>query len=93
MGTELDKLGCPAGYCREEWNVSKPELVEKVAASYVEAGSKIILTNTFGGNRLVLGGHGFQDRMKEFNQAGAAISKRAAGRKAKVLLPSVRAVR
>jgi 5-methyltetrahydrofolate--homocysteine methyltransferase len=83
-GTELDKLGCPAGYCREEWNVSKPELVEKVAASYVEAGSEIILTNTFGGNRLVLGGHGFQDRVREFNQAGAAISKRAAGPKARV---------
>ncbi len=26
-GTELDKLGCPAGYCREEWNLSHPDLV------------------------------------------------------------------
>lgn len=83
-GTELDKLGCPAGYCREEWNVSKPELVEKVASSYVAAGSKIILTNTFGGNRIVLAGHGFEARTRQFNEAGAAISKRAAGRKAKV---------
>jgi 5-methyltetrahydrofolate--homocysteine methyltransferase len=83
-GTELDKLGCPAGYCREEWNVSKPELVEQVAASYVAAGSKIILTNTFGGSRLVLEGHGFQDRVGDFNRAGAAISKQAANGKARV---------
>jgi 5-methyltetrahydrofolate--homocysteine methyltransferase len=83
-GTELDKLGCPAGYCREEWNVGKPALVEKVAASYVAAGSKIILTNTFGGNRIVLAGHGFEEKVVEFNRAGAAISKRAADGKAKV---------
>jgi 5-methyltetrahydrofolate--homocysteine methyltransferase len=83
-GTELDKLGCPAGYCREEWNLSKPELVEQVAASYVAAGSRIILTNTFGGNRLVLEGHNFRDRVGEFNRAGAAISKRAANGKARV---------
>ncbi|MGQ9650183.1 MAG: homocysteine S-methyltransferase family protein [Phycisphaerae bacterium] len=83
-GTELDRLGCPPGYCREEWNVSKPELVERVAASYVTAGSEIILTNTFGGNRIVLAGHGCEGRTREFNEAGAAISKRAAGHKAKV---------
>ena len=34
-GTELDKLGCPAGYCREKWNLEKPELVEKVPSAYV----------------------------------------------------------
>ena len=83
-GTELDKLGCPAGYCREEWNVSKPELVERVAASYVAAGSKVILTNTFGGSRLVLASHGFEGESPRFNRAGAEISKRAADGKAAV---------
>jgi len=83
-GTELDKLGCPPGFCREQWNIEKPELVEKVAASYVEAGSQIILTNTFGANRYVLSGHNHEDKVAEFNRAGAQISKRAAGDKAKV---------
>jgi 5-methyltetrahydrofolate--homocysteine methyltransferase len=83
-GTELDKLGCPPGFCREEWNVSKPELVEKVAAAYVAAGSRIILTNTFGANRFVLAPHGREDKVAEYNRAGAAISKRAAGDRAKV---------
>jgi len=83
-GTELDKLGCPPGFCREEWNVTKPELVEKVAASYVAAGSKVILTNTFGGNKFVLAGHGCEDKVAEYSRAGAQISKRAAGTQAKV---------
>lgn len=83
-GTELDKLGCPPGYCREEWNVSKPQVVEQVPKAYVEAGSEIILTNTFGANRFVLKGHGHEDRVREFNSAGARISKRAAGDRAKV---------
>lgn len=83
-GTELDKLGCPPGYCREEWNVSRPEVVEQVPRAYVAAGSQVILTNTFGANRFVLAAHGYEARAAEFNRAGAQISKRAAGGKAKV---------
>ncbi len=83
-GTELDKLGCPPGFCRETWNVEKPELVERVAAAYVAAGAQIILTNTFGGSRFVLRRHECADRTGALNQAGAEISKRAAGSKAKV---------
>ncbi len=81
-GTELDKLGCPAGYCREEWNISRPDLVEKVAKSYVQAGARIILSNTFGANRVTLRKHGHQDRVRDFNKAGANISKKAANNKA-----------
>lgn len=76
-GTELDKLGCPAGFCREEWNITHPDLVGQVAKSYVDAGAKIILTNTFGANRLVLGRHDRAGKVAEFNRAGAAISKQA----------------
>jgi 5-methyltetrahydrofolate--homocysteine methyltransferase len=83
-GTELDKRGVPAGYCREEWNVSHPDKVHTVAAAYVDAGSDIILTNTFTGNAFVLGRHGFADRTAEFSKAGAAISKKAADGKALV---------
>jgi len=83
-GTELDKRGVPPGYCREEWNVSHPDAVEAVAAAYVEAGSQIILTNTFTANRFGLERHGFVDRVAEFNRAGAAISRRAAGGRALV---------
>lgn len=76
-GTELDKLGCPPGFCREEWNVTRPELVRKVADAYVDAGATIILTNTFGANRFVLGRHERADKVHDFNRAGADISKQA----------------
>jgi len=81
-GTQLDKLGCPPGYCREEWNVSHPELVGKVAASYVQAGSDVILTNTFSANAFTLDRHGMAAKVEAFNRAGAEISRRAAGKSA-----------
>lgn len=83
-GTELDKLGCPPGFCREEWNVTRPDLIERVARSYVDAGARIILTNTFGANRFVLERHERGDKVADFNRAGAAISRQAAAGKALV---------
>ncbi len=83
-GTELDKLGRPAGACCEEWNISHPELVRQVAQSYVQAGSRIILTNTFGANRFILARHHMEGRVAEFNVAGVRISREAAGGKALV---------
>jgi methionine synthase I (cobalamin-dependent) len=49
-----------------------------VAEAYVEAGSQIILTNTFGANRIRLAGHSLADRVKEVNRQGVEISRRAA---------------
>jgi len=83
-GTELDNLGCPPGFCREEWNVTDPDKVRQVASSYVEAGAQIILTNTFGANEFVLSRHNRGDKVHDFNKAGASISKDAAGNKAYV---------
>jgi len=78
-GTQLDTLGCPPGYCREEWNLSHPQVVRQVAEAYVRAGSEVILTNTFSGNRIVLERHGLADKVEQINRAGAEISRQAAG--------------
>ena len=83
-GTELQKRGLPVGSLPETWNVENPSAVEAVARSYVDVGSEVILTNTFGGNRFVLSSHGLGDRAAELSEAGVAISKRAAGDRAKV---------
>ena len=56
-GTELQKIGPGPGAIADAWNLSHPERVEQVARSYVEAGSGIILTNTFRANRVALAGH------------------------------------
>jgi len=73
-GTQLQSKGLPIGACPDEWNLSNPDKVKEVAAAYVSAGSHIILTNTFGANRLTLGRHGLVDRAVEINNAGVAAS-------------------
>jgi len=78
-GTELLKQGLKPGESPEALNLKSPSLVEAVAKSYVDARSRIILTNTFGGNRFTLERHGLADQVIEVNRIGAEISKRAAG--------------
>jgi len=83
-GTLLEKRGLPSGMAPDLWNVEKPEAIEAVARSYVEAGSEIILTNTFGVNRYVLDRQGASDRVGELAEAGVAISRKAAAGRARV---------
>ncbi len=83
-GTQLQERGLPAGSCPELWNVENAEAVEAVGRSYVEAGSDVILTNTFGGNQFILTNHGVGERAAELSEAGVRISRRAAGGEAKV---------
>lgn len=77
-GTQLQGAATP-GACLEYLNVLDPGAVAAVARSYVDAGSDIILTNTFGANRIALARHGLAERAIELNRAGAALSLRAAG--------------
>jgi 5-methyltetrahydrofolate--homocysteine methyltransferase len=78
-GTQLQALGLPSGACPDQWNLSHPERVEQVPRAYVEAGSQIVLTNTFRANRVALVDYGLADQLVQINQAGGAISRRAAG--------------
>lgn len=77
-GTEMQKRGLPVGMHPDLCNLENPELVRQVALSYVEAGSDVILTNTFGSSPFVLEKHGAADKVAEINRAGAAISAEAA---------------
>jgi methionine synthase I (cobalamin-dependent) len=78
-GTQLQARGLPVGDCPDHWNLTHPDAVADVAAAYVAAGSRIILTNTFGANRIRLAEFGLGERAAEINRAGAQISRRAAG--------------
>jgi len=73
MGTMLMELGLQFGASPELWNVEHPDRVRQVHRGYVEAGSRIVLTNTFGCNRLRLGLHNLQDRVVELNRAAAGL--------------------
>jgi 5-methyltetrahydrofolate--homocysteine methyltransferase len=82
-GTQLQSRGLPSGTIPDTWNLIHADKVEEVAAAYVDAGSQVILTNTFRANAVAM--HGFAAaELDSINRAGVAISKKAAGTKALV---------
>jgi methionine synthase I (cobalamin-dependent) len=83
-GTELQALGLDLRVCPDEWNLTFPERVQQVAQSYVDAGSQVILSNTFGANRIVLQSYGLAEQTALINRRGAEISRAAAGRNVRV---------
>lgn len=83
-GTELQKLGLAPGEHPDLWNLSRPDLVGEVAARYVEAGSAVILTNTFRSNRIALAQHTGGTDAAALNAAGVGISRKAARGRARV---------
>ena len=58
MGTMLQAAGLPVGQIPELWNCTQPETVAGIQRKYVEAGSRILYTNTFGVNRFKAAGCG-----------------------------------
>jgi methionine synthase I (cobalamin-dependent) len=83
-GTDFQKRGLGLGEPADGWNLTRPGDVEAVAAAYVDAGSRVILTNTFRGNPPALAASGLADRAREINRKGAEISRQAAGSAARV---------
>jgi methionine synthase I (cobalamin-dependent) len=75
----MQKRGLKRGECPDSWNLTHPERVLEVAQQYVDAGSQIILTNTFGSSRLALDKFKFGEKAVEINRTGVEISKKAAG--------------
>ena len=78
-GTFLHQKGLQTGTCPEQWCVDHPEEVGDIASSYIEAGSDMVETNSFGGSSFKLEHYGLSDRTAEFNEAAARISSMAAG--------------
>jgi methionine synthase I (cobalamin-dependent) len=73
MGTMLFAAGLQFGDPPEVWNLSHPDVVRRIHRGYLGARSAILMTNTFGGNRLRLGLHGLQSRVAEINQTAAIL--------------------
>ena len=73
MGTMLFLSGLQFGDPPEVWNLTQPDVVRRIHRGYLEAGSRILLTNTFGGNRLRLGLHRLEERVAELNQTAAIL--------------------
>ncbi|HXI79781.1 MAG TPA: homocysteine S-methyltransferase family protein [Verrucomicrobiae bacterium] len=73
MGTMLFAAGLQFGDPPEAWNVSNSEVVRRIHRGYLNAGSRIVMTNTFGGNRLRLRLHGLDTRVSELNRTAAVM--------------------
>ena len=81
-GTELQARGLDPGVAPDTWNLTHPERVEAVARAYAEAGSQVILTNTFRANAIAMQNNGEADPdayLDAINRAGVDLSRRAAG--------------
>jgi methionine synthase I (cobalamin-dependent) len=78
MGTELFARGLGSGDPPEMWNVDHPDRVTAVHADYINAGSDIVLTNSFGGTGFRLKLHKLDDRCIELNRAAAQVARAAA---------------
>jgi 5-methyltetrahydrofolate--homocysteine methyltransferase len=75
MGTMLFANGLQFGDPPEVWNLTQPDVIRRVQRGYLAAGSRIIMTNTFGGNRLRLGLHGLSERVDELNRTAAILAR------------------
>ncbi|BEU86566.1 homocysteine S-methyltransferase family protein [Selenomonas sp. TAMA-11512] len=87
FGTMLQESGLEAGASPELMNIEHPEIVQRIHAAYIEAGSTIIETNTFGASRIKLEDYGLDARVEEINRAAVRIAKaavQASGRDVKI---------
>lgn len=78
-GTFLFEKGLKTGECPEHWNLINPEAVHEIAQSYINAGSDIISTNSFGASRVKLKQYNLEDYTIDINVSAAKISREAAG--------------
>jgi 5-methyltetrahydrofolate--homocysteine methyltransferase len=78
-GTRMQRMDLPPGMAPELWNADRPDTVRELYRAYVQAGSNVILTNTFGGTRVRLDMEGAGDRVYELNKRAAQLSRDVSG--------------
>ncbi|MEI7988641.1 MAG: homocysteine S-methyltransferase family protein [Chloroflexota bacterium] len=80
-GTMLQNAGLPVGAPSELWVLENPDGVRALHRGYVEAGSDVILTDTFGGTRIKLESNHLGDKVVEINLNAARLAREIAGDK------------
>lgn len=81
-GTELQKRGYTGDVCAEQWTLEHPEAIIDIQRGYVDSGSQVLYTPTFGANRRKLEEHGIFNRTEDYNRRLASLSEQAANGKA-----------
>jgi len=80
MGTMLMAAGLESGDPPEGWNLLHPDRISAIHQAYIQAGARVVLTNSFGGNRFRLKMHNLQDRAGEINRIAAQLARAEADR-------------
>lgn len=75
LGTMLMARGLSSGEAPEKWNVERPEVVKEIQRAYFAAGSDVVQTNTFGGNRFKLQDKGMEGDLLRINQAAVQLAR------------------
>ena len=78
-GTMLQRAGLEPGVAPERWNLENPQAILELHQGYVNAGSDLILTNTFGGTSIRLEREGLSDQAAAINQTAARLAREVAG--------------
>jgi len=78
-GTMLQAAGLPTGMPGEAWVLERPAEIMKLHRAYVEAGSQLVLTTTFGGTRARLKAAGLEVQVAEINRRAAELARQVAG--------------
>ena len=74
-GTYLQQHGLTPGACPEELNLSQPDVIRGMAIAYFDAGSDMVLTNSFGANVFRLGHYELSERVTEINRLAASLAR------------------
>ncbi len=85
-GTNLFAVGLQTGDAPELWNIDHPDRIAALHRSFVDAGSDIILTNSFGGTHYRLALHGAENRVRELNMAAARLARSEADKSSRKVL-------
>src|SRR5512141_1874721 len=85
-GSNLQKMGLKPGRPPEDLVIDNPDILFKLESSFVEAGSDIILTCTFGGTRMRMKDSKYQDRAPEVNIKAAELARKAASAREGVMV-------
>ncbi|MBU0550810.1 bifunctional homocysteine S-methyltransferase/methylenetetrahydrofolate reductase [Myxococcota bacterium] len=84
MGSLLYERGVFLNHCFEEINLSQPDLIRQIHADYLQAGARVLTTNTFGASTPRLAAHGLAEQMEAINTAGVRLAQEIAGGRAYV---------
>ncbi|MGP0585859.1 bifunctional homocysteine S-methyltransferase/methylenetetrahydrofolate reductase [Paenibacillus timonensis] len=79
MGTYLYQLGFPVGISYEEFNLLRPDVIGDIHRRYLDAGARLLETNTFSANYYKLSKFGLESKVEDINRAAVRIARQAAG--------------